>query len=272
MDDARTAELHTLRARAYGRDADIDSDPEAQRRLSELEAARAAESAPTPASEPPAVASVPSETAPAVPARAPEPSANAAVPIGVPAAVSEAETRRAARSRAVTMGLTWAGSLAAVAALAVSITAAASVGSAWPVSSASGQDVFRAATLRAMPDVAAPDPFQLGGGGVMFEPFEDLVVFESRFPDEAKTRCLMLADETAVNGRDDEGFVSGYLMQGCGAGAFPAVLSIVVDAQLPAGVRERYPVGSSLQFVLEADLVSVYAADPPTTAAGGVPG
>ena len=87
-----------LRARAYGRDADIDSDPEAQRRLSELEAARAAESAPTPASEPPAVASVPPETAPAVPARAPEPSANAADPIGVPAAVSEAETRRAARS------------------------------------------------------------------------------------------------------------------------------------------------------------------------------
>ncbi|MFS0866287.1 hypothetical protein AB3M83_03000 [Microbacterium sp. 179-B 1A2 NHS] len=281
MDDLRTAELRTLRERAYGRDADIDTDPEARRRLAELEAAHAAESAARPAvperpasraaSAPPALPVSPARRG-ATSGRPSEPVGTGADAVADAAAMTPAPTDRGtARSRAVTMALTWAGSLAAVAAVAVSVTAASSVGAAWPASPGSDPDIFRAATLRATPEVPAPDAFAFGGEGASFEHFHDLAVFEAVFePGGGITRCLILADSAVVerDPDDHEGIFSGYVMQGCGAGAFPAVLSVVVDAQMPDGVREAYPDGSSLQFVLEGDSVEVFVAEPPSDGDG----
>jgi hypothetical protein len=53
-----------------------------------------------------------------------------------------------------------------------------------------------------------------------------------------------------------------YLGGSCGAGEFPAQASFVVGRQAPSELRDRFPVGTALQFVLDGEQVHVYARAP----------
>ncbi|MFB7892085.1 hypothetical protein ACFC1I_07800 [Microbacterium sp. NPDC056044] len=53
-----------------------------------------------------------------------------------------------------------------------------------------------------------------------------------------------------------------YLGGACGAGPYPAQAAMVVGRQAPAELRDRFPEGTALQFVLEGEQVHVYAREP----------
>lgn len=53
-----------------------------------------------------------------------------------------------------------------------------------------------------------------------------------------------------------------YLGGSCGAGEFPAQAAFVVGRQAPSELRDRFPAGTALQFVLDGDQVHVYAREP----------
>ncbi|MFE5408368.1 hypothetical protein [Microbacterium sp. NPDC056569] len=53
-----------------------------------------------------------------------------------------------------------------------------------------------------------------------------------------------------------------YLGGSCGAGSFPAEAALVVGTRAPSELRDRFSVGTALQFVLDGEQVHVYAREP----------
>ncbi|MBW9121657.1 hypothetical protein JNB63_16280 [Microbacterium trichothecenolyticum] len=53
-----------------------------------------------------------------------------------------------------------------------------------------------------------------------------------------------------------------YLGGSCGAGSFPAEAVFIVGRQAPSELRDRFPVGTAMQFVLDGEQVHVYAREP----------
>ncbi|WP_307224548.1 hypothetical protein [Microbacterium arborescens] len=270
MDEGVAAELRALRARAYAPGADIADDPVALARLTELEERERASritrppapvtprSAPTPTSAP---TPSPAETAPPASGPAPEP-----VP-GDDADGAASASRRAPRSlRPILM---WAGSLVAVAALAVGITAFATARSA-PTATALPPDARISHVTTLLPTgEEIPEfvrPYGDGLAAASYEDFLGLSVFRSadewRGNGNLCVSVARIADETSGDTARN-----GVYYQGCAAGAFPAAVTFVVWEDQPEELLERYPVGTALQFVLMDAGVDVFVSEAPASSA-----
>jgi hypothetical protein len=270
VDDDGANELTALRARAYGPGADIDSDPAARARLEALEASARAARRPLA----PPVIPRPAPPLPAPPAP-PATTESATDPTTLTTFTSDPAQPAPARRRL--WAATWAGSLAAVATVAVAVTAAASAQFAWPATSYSDAGVSRVASLPVDPDSTVGS--QYFGGDIdatVHEAFAGVTAFTFTYEypgGEADSLCIAVVPSNEVNGLgndpgdDGSATYTGPLTQSCSAGAFPAAASMVVTDQAPAALRDRFPVGSSLQFVHHGDAVEVFAADPTPTVA-----
>ncbi|MFB7892087.1 hypothetical protein ACFC1I_07810 [Microbacterium sp. NPDC056044] len=219
------AELRALRLRAYGPDADIRDDPEALRRLHELEGRTAG----TPAGEVP---------------RPGEPGEVSTVreepPAGPPAREPVAKTPWWERHRT----LLWGGSLVIAAVLGVAVG-----------SVQLPPDREQVAVLGADADGQWPE--QMWGArppdGVTYEEYLGLTAIASArdFGNGTNSTCLWVYDSASVN--------FGLSAGSCAAGSAPASTTIAVTAQAPPALLEEFGEGTTLQFVRDDDRVIVYA-------------
>lgn len=270
MDDDVHAELRALQARAYGPRPDIDDDPAARQRLAELEDVARLRRAP--ATRPPH-APAPPRIPPAAPSELPPvPPMPAAVLVSEPSRTVDGEGSDAAtdrKTRGLLRGITWAGSLAVVATLAVALTAAFTSRTAWTGTSISpAADVSHVATLTV--DEGGELPEYFGG------PTDDATVYEAFFGlipisaalDGADTEqlCMQVIDERAYQ-TGAEGSATSTWYYGCGFAPFSTNVSLPVTPDAPAALRERFPDGTKLQFVIDGDVVDVFASDPPVAEA-----
>lgn len=264
MDDGAGAELRALRARAYAPGADIADDPAALARLTELEARRRERAEPAvgaPRGPAPVAdeASSPSEddAAPLIIAAGdPE----IATPSGTDAAAADAASPRPAR-RLRTV-LTWAGSLVAVAVLAAGITLFATARTAF-TATALPEDAAVTHLTTLLPTGAEQPPFLRDYGSDQaraFEPFFGLETYQVSWID-ADASCILLMSGTQAEAASSTGWSS--FGQGCSAGAFPAAVSFVVAEEYPDELREHFPDGSALQFVLTETGVDVFVSNAP---------
>lgn len=263
MDAEAQNELARLRARAYGPDADLAADSAAWARLSELEDLERRRRTEVPA--PPPVESAP--PGPAGDAPRPDAPSSDAPSLDVEgaddedAAVAARPSRRPVIRRPRTLWL-WAGSLAVVAAL----TSAASLAAATFLPVARTAGVAQVDTLVPDPSVQTDSLSPLGIDSAQVKGYADfygLTTFAgSTQIDSAGNRaeCLFLIETSDAPWTDDDGtFQGGFRYGGCGAGAFPATVEFVVTPELPAAFRQRFPVGSAVQFVRDGDRVGVFS-------------
>lgn len=245
MDESDVQELGTLRARAYGRAADIDEA--GRERLRELEArARGEQSAPpVPPTAPVASRGAPAavaQAAPGAPPRPPVPPAPASAP-GTASAAAPGPApgpRRTVRRPLVLIGA----GLVVIALVAGAVTLANAL-------SRPGQ----VAALAATPDVAWPPQFgDPPEGSALFEPFHGLsvVMITRAWATSVDLPCLFISQPVPSG---------AILTVGCGQSEFPPTAGLRVTEALPPELRERHPVGTELQFVLEGGTVHVYASD-----------
>lgn len=261
-------ELAALRARAYGPRADIDSDPVALARLRELEAAgrasaRSDEASPSDTAiagealnAPAPAEGEPRQEKPSAPAVAAAPSEKSEV-------TARAEPAAPRRIRPIPRGwiIAWAASIVAVA-LIVGGTVFG-LASIRPVSTETG--AVQVATLDQ--PVSADDVrdswFPATNEGVIYR-FEGLIVAATGTlwlsPGQASSddSCLYVG----MDGGTDAQY--GAVWMGCAAGSFPAAASFVVGVDAPRALRDRFPVGTALQFVLDGDRVGVFRGSGPT--------
>ncbi|NYF27017.1 MULTISPECIES: hypothetical protein [unclassified Microbacterium] len=279
MSTAADEELRALRARAYGPTADIEDDPAALRRLQQLEARRQ----PRPRAEdvvPPAPAM---ETIDSEPTRAAEPvsrarrsrrqpedaegdalgvfdtsadDADAAPPTAEPA------ERLAAWFSVRTTRILWVVAIVAAAAMSAAVTFA--LVKVTPVASSAGAPQI--ATLDATSDVVIPAGWMgVGPSSAVFD-FYGLVIVESSggyYNGSVGSDCLTVARADQVPDKDDFDSSNGWtydgpMYTGCAVGAFPATVEVPFDTNMPKELTERFPDGTALQFVYEADRVGVF--------------
>lgn len=237
MNETLRAELRELRARAYGADADIHDDPQALRRLEELEAIATGVRGRTPAPSAPSIGQQD-----AAPASEPSPAAEMPDPADhAPADVDAEEPDRAVWGRRHTF--LWIVSLVVAALIASLVTFA----------------VTRPAAPAATLEVSNGDwPSDFVGarpeGGRMFERFRglQLIAVPQTVDQGATIDCLYL-----IRTQDS---ASNMLSVGCGAGPFGPTLSVTVETSWPQTVLDAYPAGTALKFVLDGDRVLVYTA------------
>lgn len=244
MDD----ELRRLRARAYGPEADIADDPAALARLEELERrARGAAQKPERGDEP-------------APARDPE---RAAEPGQAPDEAASGQRREVdAAPHRSTFGwaVAWAASLVVVA-LAASLTAVVSMYVLTrPVTDG---DALQVDVVELGPKVLAPrflgidqradsrgNPDYLG---------LTIIVVQGTWHGDTGDECLAVLPADAVDPNSD--FTRSRMYTACSAGELPAVLQLRVNEEMPAELRERFPVDTGLRFVLDGSRVGVFIAD-----------
>jgi len=266
--DSPLDELQSLRARAYGPDADIHDDPAALARLQELEAQRRDAIAPAPVAEEPSPLAVfedgerdavplrtttvgdPAAGGPAPTATAPAddtPDAPSGSDDGIPSPDAGLEEPAPARPWWRRRRALWVGSLVVALLLGVGLTLSVQAITAGKV-----------ATLAV--DRDAEWPTEMFGerpvGGLMFEEFHGLMVLGTGqgFGSTIDQVCL-----SVQSAPDELGNVGAW---GCGTSQFLAAASMTVSATAPRELRDAFPVGTSLQFVLDGDQVHVYAKAP----------
>ncbi|WP_194410784.1 hypothetical protein [Microbacterium cremeum] len=301
MDTAALEELRALRARAYGPHADIDQDPRALRRLRELEAQTSgsttrssaaaatgvtstlpAGSQPQPESAARADVAVDAATAGMAPGTGTE-AAPAAGTIAVGAGTPEGEGapvdgthddappadsassgsaagRRHRLSRR--MRLLWGLSAVASAAVASGITYA--VTSMAPVSVSSGAPQI--ATLKPSPLIEIPVGWLGAGPSSRAFEFYGLTLFETThgyFGAGSDCFTAVPTEQLPEEDTDTNSWsFSGNMYAGCGVGNFPATVEIPIDSGMPEELRDRFPPGSALQFVLDGDRMGVFLDSP----------
>lgn len=249
MDDGVRDELERLRARAYGPDADLADDPVAWDRLRELEEqVRSAPLAPPPAPAP-------------VPLEGPVASAGPEVEDDDDddGGADEPPRRRGVTVRSRRGVWAWAVSLAAVTALA---SAATALGVSFvPVAGAAG--AVQVGTLTPDPGADIPAVFgQRTGSERAFQDYFGVTAYVALARTDAtdtRNPCLYLLDSDEV-GRDDGRAPGGnFVYGGCGAGVFPATVEFVVAEGMPTAFVERFPIGTSVQFVYDGENVGVFS-------------
>lgn len=82
-----------------------------------------------------------------------------------------------------------------------------------------------------------------------------VVTYDQNTGDGASRPCLAVL--TTPSG-------AGFAAGGCGAGPFPATVSLQITSLLPQALRDEFPEDTSLQFVHDDAGVQVYAAQPTT--------
>lgn len=267
MDDGLSAELRALQARAYGPGGGLDDDPPARRRLAELEMRAREEKYRPPVID--GAAEAPRRHAPPPPVP-PAPTVPAAIAADLRA--SRAVTGSDVRRRRLLAGLVWAGSLAAVATLSVGITAAASSPTlAAGATSPAGVEVTHVTSLpldaqRAWPEVLSAPPED----GRIYRALAGMTPIVAHYDtgDGVKARCLQILPDEAWSASPEDGW-SGAWYTSCAAEPFAPASSLVVSSTTPAALREKFAVGTRLQFVLGDDAVEVYSADAPAGEAAG---
>lgn len=250
MNSAMSDELRMLRARAYGPAPDIADDPAAMRRLAELEDLARVKA---PRHEPAAERGEP--IAPAVP----EGAETADDPAGVPAVTADAAPPADARALSRRVRILWIASVAATAAVAVVLTLlAVSAGSPPPGEARQVGTVEQDSSLawpsffgaRADDSIAYADFYGLtalrqGGGAIGRDGMDCVAVF--------LTESVRSAGDSYI----------GPSFFGCGTAAIPARVPVLVDASMPEELLDRFPLGSALEFVVDGELLTVFAAETP---------
>ncbi len=267
MDQGDAAELRALRARAYGRHADITADTDALRRLAELDQreraerteraeARAAASAPR-ADRAPAGPAVDAETGPGSTPDSDDPSATstgtgtgtetstdtsadtsadtgAETSIDDPSAGAVAHTPRATTPlRRAIVGIAWAASLAVVAASTASITAWASARTAATATTIRDDaGIAYVTTLLPDEDRELPDDWGAGFGTerIAYDAFFGVVVTSERVDtSEATQECLFVSTEAEIErAQTDPSAGFGSFGGGCTQSAFPASAQFLI--------------------------------------------
>lgn len=255
MDESDVQELGLLRARAYGRRADIDEP--GMRRLQELEArARDAQAGSGRAPEPAAEAVLAAEAGPlptAAPTRPPTRPASPASPPTAPASVTPGHG--AAPAAPVAAAPEAAPAAPARRRPLVFLAAAVVVVVLIAVTVATALDrPGRVQTLAAAPQTEWPDQFgPPQEGATVFEEFHGLtlLLIPNAWGLDTAMPCLFVARP------EPQGMM---LSTGCGAEEFPPTAALRVTETMPQELRDRYPIGAELQFVLVDGSVIVYAA------------
>jgi len=263
-----TGELAALRARAYGPHADIAGDPSALARLRELEVAERAErgggetatiaEGELPAERPAAEAVAASDATPSAP--------DAAAALELPG-VDDADSPpaplvRAHRPIAVGWIVAWAASILVVALVVGGMVFG--LASIRPVSTETGATQVASLTEAVDGPEWLRQWFPQGADELAFR-YHGLIVARmpgGMYAGGADSQCLFVADEEAYNEADQS--FTGQIFQGCGVGAFPATVQFVIDTTSTEQLRDVFPDGTALQFVLVGDTVGVFAIDPPT--------
>nr|WP_307328264.1 hypothetical protein [Microbacterium sp. SORGH_AS_1204] len=256
MDDGARRELETLRARAYGPDADIDTDPTAAQRLRELEEQQRERHSLPIAVRLPEAGIRGSESDARVPlVDADDPLVDADDPLVD--ADEPRERRPLVRSKRNLWA--WAISLAVVTALASAATALSLT--FVPVSNSVGAP--QVGTLELDPDAETPSVFgQRTGQERAYRDFYGVTAFVGYAQTDAtenRNPCIYLLDSDEVAASDSSGIRGNFVYGGCGAGVFPATVQFVVAEGMPEAFVERFPVGSSVQFVFDGENVGVFS-------------
>ncbi|WP_295832724.1 hypothetical protein [uncultured Microbacterium sp.] len=255
MDDDVREELRLLRARAYGPHADIADDAAAVARLRELEDLERQDRVPPPPRSPVTSAAA---------------AAGSRAAVVTPDGESDEEEDEdedgddGPRVRPALVGSkrrlwVWAASLAVVAALASAATAASLT--LVPVSAAAGAP--QVDTLVPAPDAAVPPVFgQRTGAERAYENYYGIAAFTGRSPTDAtenRIPCLYLLDADEMGKDDTRAFRGNFVYGGCGAGVFPATVQFVVADGMPDAFIQRFPIGTSMQFVFDGENVGVFS-------------
>ena len=284
MDPEALAELRSLRARAYGPDADIFTDPAASTRLEQLEAQaadaaarRASDTAVEPARPALVIADVPlspvARRDPAAPIVDDSPvgddAPSQATPHdGTPREDGEGtgeEPADIARPRR------WRAALLVTSVLAIVVVVTAFVTSF--VNQRVGYDGPTEAVLVEDPGYELPEFFGAVAVTVTgFSAFYGLRPFTtpSYYTGDIAPgdTCLQVYDETATSSRNG---YNGSVTYDCGTTSFPPAASMRVGPQAPDEIKARYPIGTELQFVLEGSQIVVLRGPAPDTEAGRLP-
>lgn len=264
MDASALAELRELRARVYGPDAAVGADATVRARLLELEE-QARRHAPIPFGDAPAEAATPPVPAPpvidAVPATL---LARPEKPADLEALLRPAEgtadiDRPGLRDRArLPLLLAWGGSVVAAAVIAAVLTYAF-VGMRPALTPDGARQVATIGDEQRGDDDLAKTWFGTTADARTYT-FRGLTVLTTdQGWDDQQQACVVVVPTEGVDWRDRT--VTGQLYSGCSVGAFPATAEFTVHDLSPSELRSTYPVGTSLQFVLDGDDVVVFADD-----------
>lgn len=264
VDDDAAGELTALRARAYGPTADIGMDAAARARLAELEARERAVRMPvTPAPVPPPLPT-PEPTVPRVGARRSDDAAPPSTTTTTHITAPEPTTQLPDRTRRVLWGTAWVGSLAAVATVVAVVATAASAQFAWPATSMADDGVTFVTHLAVDPDVDVPTNYYGGEDDtVVYEAIAGLTPFTFTYDYEGGVNICVIA---VPSQHIEEPEFASTSAQGCSTGAFPAAAALLVTEDAPPVLQQRFPIGTSLQFVLQGDGIDVFSAPPPPPA------
>lgn len=276
MDEAD--ELRALRARAYGRDADIDADAAAMARLVELEhrntpARPGRPPAPHPALLPDpgddaspgglagrqrarrAAGDLDGPRAPAAPALPDLPLPEAEVDDGDREPPAPPEPRPTGIRRLLdplpsALWLWWG-----VACIALTAVGAAAIAFA-----ISPPDPRQVAVIAIDTDATWPDLLgERGPDAALFEEFYGLTIIRDigwLSEDTNRMPCLVIVRTEQL--LDEVGALQPVTW-GCGAGRFPPTLQLTVTPSQPEALRERFAEGTGLQFVMRGDTIEVRA-------------
>lgn len=253
MDRDALTELRTLQERAYGPDGDIHVDPDALRRLEELQAGGAG--GPTDAaSTDEALDSSPAQPDDAAADSAGGEDSAASDPEPAPPAPT-ALTRRLRRW----MPWLWVASLIVVAAIASLWTFTSTIAVFAPIR-LTAEGARQVAVLQVDPGFVAPGFFASSAFDLVgFEEFHGMTVVTTAGewpPGSNDEKCLWIARTDTMSPGSDS--VTGPLYNDCGAGDFPTSVELTVTTELPEELRELYPEGTALQFVLDGSRVGVF--------------
>jgi len=275
MDTEIADELQTLRSRAYGPSADIETDSAALRRLRELEGlikvpapiARDTSAAidSSQSAENQGLAEAPDAAAQASEhdsTTAPDPDHPQTAEPDEPVPDGPADhTGEPRRRLSWAVRLLWAASIVASAGIATAITYGLLAMS--PVSASSGAP--QVATLHPAPLVEVPSGWFGAGPSSRAWEFHGLTLFETSnglFGGAGAGDCFAVVTSAAIpeeleTNQDSSWSISGLAYSACRLGAFPATVELVVDSNAPEELRAAYP-DSALQFVKQGDQIGVF--------------
>ena len=223
-DSSEPDELAILRARAYGRDADIHTDPQSLRRLQELEGE--GEQTPHARTEVPT-----------------EPSQWSVEAIELFESIEpDDQISRPPRS-ARKMALAWVSTVVAVGLLG-----------GWIGWTAARHDPTVIATLSRSPDLDVPPEFvdPQFPDPVRYQDYLGMPIITYTMPesvDSPRQHCIAVQVSEALT------------RGGCGEGGFEAILTFVVEDDSPEPLRTRHPVGSVIRLQHVDNRIEVRSSD-----------
>jgi hypothetical protein len=258
-DDAVPEELRQLRERAYGRSSDIHEDPEAMRRLAELETAQSASLDERTDAGPAQVGGV----RPGAPPRAVssesleaeqtddslEPADGDVTPVAAaPGGVSPRLWRWVPALWIVSILLAFGIAAATTSIWAVTAFAPITRGPTFP---------HQFAVLSEAPGAAPSGTLGLSD----LRSFGDFYGLSILSPNPGaigprNAHCLIVMK--TADYQDSSSDVRGPVNFNCSAGRFPATVQLTVEADAPPALLSVFPQGTALQFVLDGSKVGVF--------------